>query len=153
MYLLVASVSCATTAEPIEMAFGVWTRVGPNNRALGGFRISSVEGAFFRGHLRPTAKYKECPAYSLSASSDAAFYCQCCYFMHVLLESDVCCRLQVAPSGESYEGNSYFMHVLAHWEAVLEYVRKTKGLEGLWGLRLTLMTTGAITWGPVYKIS
>jgi len=30
------AVSCAKTAEPIEMAFGIWTRVGPRKHVLGG---------------------------------------------------------------------------------------------------------------------
>jgi len=36
VYLLVTTVSCAKTAEPIEMPFGLWTRVGTGNRILGG---------------------------------------------------------------------------------------------------------------------
>ena len=34
--LLVTTVSPAKTAEGIEMQFGMWTRVGPRNRVLGG---------------------------------------------------------------------------------------------------------------------
>ena len=30
-----AAVSCAKMAEPIEMLFGIWTRVGPRNHILG----------------------------------------------------------------------------------------------------------------------
>ena len=30
------SISCPKTDEPIEMIFGVWTRVGPRNHVLGG---------------------------------------------------------------------------------------------------------------------
>jgi len=30
--LLVSTMSCAKTAEPIEMPFGAWTRVSPTNR-------------------------------------------------------------------------------------------------------------------------
>jgi len=30
------AVSCATTAEPIEMLFGIWTQVGPRKHVLGG---------------------------------------------------------------------------------------------------------------------
>ena len=37
--------SCAKTAEPIEMPFGVWTRVGRRNHALGGARDPPREGA------------------------------------------------------------------------------------------------------------
>jgi len=35
MCLLVTTVSCAKTAEPVEMPFGVWTRVGRRNHVLG----------------------------------------------------------------------------------------------------------------------
>jgi len=31
-----SAVSCARTAEPIEMPFGIWTRVGPRKHVLGG---------------------------------------------------------------------------------------------------------------------
>jgi len=31
-----AAMSCAKTAEPIEMPFGIWTRVGPRKHVLGG---------------------------------------------------------------------------------------------------------------------
>ena len=34
--LSITTVSCAKTAEPIEMPFGVRTRVGPGNQALDG---------------------------------------------------------------------------------------------------------------------
>jgi len=33
--LLVTTLSCAKAAEPIDMPFGVWTRVGPRNHASG----------------------------------------------------------------------------------------------------------------------
>ena len=35
------------TAEPIEMPFGLWTRVGPGNHVLNGGTDSTVEGASF----------------------------------------------------------------------------------------------------------
>jgi len=34
--LLVIAMSCAKTAEPIKMPFGVWTLVGPMNHVLDG---------------------------------------------------------------------------------------------------------------------
>ena len=37
--LLFTSVSTTKTAEPIEMSFGLWTRVGPRNDVLGEARI------------------------------------------------------------------------------------------------------------------
>jgi len=53
------SVSCAKTAEPIEMLFGIWTRVGLGNHVLCG-------GAHWR-HLENTTEPSTC-------GSDAA----CC---------------------------------------------------------------------------
>ena len=41
--------SCAKTAEPIEMPFGMWTRVGLENHALGGATIPKWKGQFFLG--------------------------------------------------------------------------------------------------------
>ena len=34
--LLDTTASCANTAEPIQMPFGMWTRLGPMNHVLGG---------------------------------------------------------------------------------------------------------------------
>ena len=46
--LLVATVSCAIAAEPIEMPLGVWSRVSPRDHALGGgARIPQVNGQFW----------------------------------------------------------------------------------------------------------
>ena len=42
-------VSPAKTAEPIEMPFGLMTRVGPGNRVLDGVQIPPWEGAILRG--------------------------------------------------------------------------------------------------------
>ena len=44
--------SCKT-AEPIEMLFGLWTRVGPRNNVLGGLRIPFSVMGNFRGLLPP----------------------------------------------------------------------------------------------------
>jgi len=43
--------SCAKTAEPIEMPFGIGNRVGPTNHVLGyfGFQIGPSKGAIFVG--------------------------------------------------------------------------------------------------------
>ena len=55
--LSVTLVSPAKTAEPIEMSFGLWTRVGPRNRVLDGVQIPPCEGAILRG--QPIVKYWE----------------------------------------------------------------------------------------------
>jgi len=39
-----SAVSCAKTAEPIEMWFGLWTRVGPRKHVLEGAQIPHVKG-------------------------------------------------------------------------------------------------------------
>jgi len=41
--------SCAKTAEPIEMPFEMTTRVGQRNHVLDGGPDPSGDGAFFRG--------------------------------------------------------------------------------------------------------
>ena len=45
--LLITNVSCAKTAEPIEIPFGIWARVGPGIRVLtGGFGSTTGNGTF-----------------------------------------------------------------------------------------------------------
>ena len=34
--------SCAKMAEPTEMPFGIWTRVGPRKHVLHGVHISAI---------------------------------------------------------------------------------------------------------------
>jgi len=38
--------SPAKTAEPIEMPFGMWTRVGPRNHVLDGLQVRTCEWQF-----------------------------------------------------------------------------------------------------------
>ena len=45
--LLVTTVSCAETAEQIEIPFGVWTWVGPRNHVSGGPRIHGMGRAIY----------------------------------------------------------------------------------------------------------
>ena len=35
-----SAISCAKTAEPIEMPFGIWTPVGPRKHVLGGVTLA-----------------------------------------------------------------------------------------------------------------
>jgi len=46
-------VSCAKTAEPIEMPFGLWARVGSKNHVLDGVQIPLCKGTIFRGEGIP----------------------------------------------------------------------------------------------------
>ena len=39
------AIICAKTAEPIQMPFGLWARMGPRNHVLDGIQITSWEGA------------------------------------------------------------------------------------------------------------
>jgi len=56
----VTLVSRTKTAEPIEMPFGLSTRVGPGNHILHAGRDPTWEGAIFRGRKgRPTVKYRD----------------------------------------------------------------------------------------------
>ena len=52
------------TAEPIEMPFGVWTRVGPRNHVLSGGPDPPKEGAIFWGSGGYDASFRQ---YSLTA--------------------------------------------------------------------------------------
>jgi len=49
---------CPKTAEPIEMPFGLWTRVTPRNHALDGARIPTHDGAILRAKRR---RLRTCP--------------------------------------------------------------------------------------------
>ena len=44
--LSVTIVSPAKTAEPIEMPFGLWTRIGPRNHVLDGIQVCRGKGQF-----------------------------------------------------------------------------------------------------------
>jgi len=41
-------ISCAKTTEPIEMPFGTWIQVGPENHVLDGIQISTHKGEILR---------------------------------------------------------------------------------------------------------
>ena len=49
--------SPAKTAEPIEMLFGLWTRVGPRNYVLDGGPDPAKERGSLGGKGRPIVKY------------------------------------------------------------------------------------------------
>jgi len=57
------AVSCAKTVEPIEMAFGIWTLVGPRNHVLDGVQIPTLEREVLRrktagpGHVQWSISY------------------------------------------------------------------------------------------------
>ena len=55
--LSVTIVSRSKTAEPIDMPFWVWTRVGPGNNLLHGGPDPQCKGAILRGKRRPIVKY------------------------------------------------------------------------------------------------
>jgi len=52
-------VSPAKTAEPIEMSFGVWSRVGPRNHVLDGGPDLRGKGQFWGRKGRPIVKYSD----------------------------------------------------------------------------------------------
>jgi len=70
--------SCAKTAEPIEMLFGVWTSVGPRNRVLRGGPGLREKGNFGGRHLPAHWKSIWNIRRELGDSSDAACRCQYC---------------------------------------------------------------------------
>ena len=55
----VTLVSPAKTVEPIQMPFGLRTRVGPGNHVLDGGPHPPVEGPILRGNGRPIVKYRD----------------------------------------------------------------------------------------------
>ena len=59
----------AKTAEPIEMPFGLWTRVGPRNHVLNGVQIATREGAILRGESGRPGHTQRCPAVSILSDS------------------------------------------------------------------------------------
>jgi len=50
--------SCAKTAEPIEMAFGLWAWMDPRNHVLDGGPDPAWKGAILRRKRRPIAMYR-----------------------------------------------------------------------------------------------
>jgi len=52
--------SPAKTAEPIEMPFEVWTRVGPRNHVLDGGPDPPCEGAILKGKGQSNVKNRDC---------------------------------------------------------------------------------------------
>jgi len=56
--LSVTIVSPAKTDEPIEIPFGLRTRMGPRNRVLDGIQISMQKGNF-EGDGRPIVIYRD----------------------------------------------------------------------------------------------
>jgi len=57
--LSVTLLSPAKTVEPIEMPFGLRTRVGPENHLLDGVQIPMGRGNFQGGKEPPIVKYRE----------------------------------------------------------------------------------------------
>ena len=51
--------SCVKTADPIEMPFGMLSRVGSRKHVLDGVRISHAEGQFCGGKGRPIVTYRD----------------------------------------------------------------------------------------------
>ena len=54
--------SPAKTAEPIEVVFGLWSRVGPKNRVLDGVQIPQRKGAILRGEMAAHSNVQGYPA-------------------------------------------------------------------------------------------
>ena len=57
--LSVTVVNPAKTAEPIEMSFELWTRVGTRNHVLNGGPDSPIQGAVLRGKGRSIVKCRD----------------------------------------------------------------------------------------------
>jgi len=53
------AVVCAKTAEPIEMPFGLWARMGPRDHVLDGGPDPPMGRGNFRGKGAPIVKYRD----------------------------------------------------------------------------------------------
>ena len=79
MCVCLSQPSADKTAEPVEMTFGVWTRVGRRNYVLDGARIPLGQGHLggaSPGPLRSIGNVRREP--ELSGRSDVDFRCQYC---------------------------------------------------------------------------
>jgi len=79
-------------AEPIEMPFGLWSRVVPRNHVLDGVKISPWEGTILRGEGAAIVKYRAKGIPSIYGS-DTLTTC-----FEYLKEYDVCFHFIIACS-------------------------------------------------------
>ena len=101
--VLDTTVSLIKTAEPIQMPFGRWTRVGPKNHMLGKGRIPPGEGTILGTSPGPLNS-------TVSDSSDAAFRCPYSCNLLVVFVVVVCvvCRVCLRLSAStSFERNDF----------------------------------------------
>jgi len=56
-----SAVSCAETAEPLEMLFRLWTCVGPRKHVLNGCPDNPCEWVSFRGRTSPDMLHDTLP--------------------------------------------------------------------------------------------
>jgi len=78
--LLILSVNHAKTAELIEISFGMWTCVGPENHGYWGIGITHEKGHFRASYLGMLIKLYHQP-YSLGGDGDAACGYQYCTYL------------------------------------------------------------------------
>jgi len=79
----------AKTDEPIEIAFGVWTRVGARNHVLGRSPDPLREEVIWTGASPAHVEVQRISGMSqssVSSSSDVAFCCQYCSNLLTLLK-------------------------------------------------------------------
>jgi len=82
--LLDSTLSCATAAEPIEIPFRTWTRVGPRNHELCGGPDPQGKGQFFLGGgiSQPIVSIRRVVSTILGRWQHAAI-CRCQYFSNL----------------------------------------------------------------------
>jgi len=86
--LLVTTASCAKTAEPIDVLFGIRTRVGPLSHVLDGGLEDPPGNGKFGASLGPSVNYGQyLQPRSIGGSSDAAFRCRYCSNSIVVLQA------------------------------------------------------------------
>jgi len=62
--------SCAKTTEPIEMPFGTWIQVGPENHVLDGILISTHKGELLRAKRGQPRTCRTCPAVDIFKATE-----------------------------------------------------------------------------------
>jgi len=93
--------SPAKTAEPIEIPFGMWTRVSPKNHVVDGVQMSTREGTILRAKRSRSGHVRTCPAVGIfKVTQQGAELVQCG------------CRLGVPDSG-------------AHWRHLTNTIERS----------------------------
>ena len=119
VFLLVRSMNCAKTAEPIGMLFVMRNHASD----LGLAQIPPGEGATLEGISQPVAAYRECPS-CFQYSQHCSVVSSSCYFAspavavdssHVIASSSSSWSIFSPPSDFVYRHVSRVWFMVCHW--------------------------------------